>query len=47
VEGEGKGSTFSLVYATSLLQHQAEFGLNSALGGVSPLVVFWCLVGLD
>ena len=27
------GPTFSLVYATPLLQHQAEIGLNPALGG--------------
>ena len=35
---EGRGSTFSLVDATPLLQHQARFDLNPALqkpGGVA------------
>ena len=31
VEGEGVGPTFSSVYATPLLQRQAQLGLNSAL----------------
>jgi len=30
-EVEGKGPTFSLIYATSLLQHQGQLGLNPAL----------------
>jgi len=31
------GSTFSLVYATPLLQHQAQFGLNPALTEVMDM----------
>jgi len=30
-EVEGNGPTFSLIYATSLLQHQGQLGLNPAL----------------
>jgi len=30
-KGRGEGPTFSLVYATLLLQHEAQFGLNPAL----------------
>ena len=34
---EGGGSTFSLVYATPLLQHQAQFGVDPAVSRPRPM----------
>jgi len=52
VEGRGStkpGPTFSLVYATPLLQHQARLGLNraAAIWRADTLVVVWSVCSIS